>query len=93
MAHARPPVAKDFDLVLSTRKWQFILTAVEGLTASKAAGYAGMVCVAPSRESLNRLDTIVHETLHASLPGLSEAEVSRVAGDVAKVLWKAGYRR
>jgi hypothetical protein len=39
------------------------------------------------------LDTWVHECLHRSMSKASEALVTRVAGDVSTVLWKAGYRR
>ena len=88
MAHAPPPAAKDFAIVLSTGSWAFVLEPLQGVTLNGPA-----VVIPPSRESRDRLDTFIHETLHVSLPSMSEAEVERVAGDVSKVLWKAGYRR
>lgn len=53
----------------------------------------GVILIRKSRETRDRLDTFIHETLHSCNPALSEAEVSRVAGDISAVLWKAGYRR
>jgi len=39
-----------------------------------------------------RLDTIVHELLHALHPELDESVVEDSATAIAKVLWKLGYR-
>lgn len=39
-----------------------------------------------------RLDTLIHETLHAGYPDMSEDAINQVASDVARVLWKVGYR-
>lgn len=39
-----------------------------------------------------RLDTCIHEMLHAALPDKSEGWVNGIATDMAKVLWEAGYR-
>jgi hypothetical protein len=88
MAHARPPVAKDFVVALSSGKWEVIVQPIHGVMLRGQA-----IVITPSRESRDRLDTWIHETLHTALPKLSESEVRRVAGDVSQVLWKAGYRR
>jgi hypothetical protein len=39
------------------------------------------------------LDTIVHELLHACQPDLAEDTVEQTATDVARVLFRLGYRR
>lgn len=39
------------------------------------------------------LDTIIHECLHACQPDLAEETVEEVASDIARVLWRMGYRR
>jgi len=44
-------------------------------------------------ESLADLDTIVHEALHAACPYLDETTVDGVASDIAKLLWRTGWRR
>jgi hypothetical protein len=41
---------------------------------------------------LKRLDTLIHETVHAERPDLSEDEVLTLASNIAKVLWGEGYR-
>ena len=88
MAAAPRRVAKDFTVELSTGNWEFILDDPVGVTVHEA----GVVIIKHSRNNLDRLDTFIHETLHTSDPALSEEDVARIAGDVAKVLWKAGYR-
>lgn len=39
------------------------------------------------------LDTLIHEMLHAAHPKMIEKEVHDTARDIAKVLWKWGYRK
>lgn len=39
------------------------------------------------------LDTTVHELLHALFPDLSEESVTKAGTEIAKVLWKLGYRK
>jgi hypothetical protein len=39
-----------------------------------------------------RLDTIIHELLHALYWDLSEESIEEAATDVAAVLWRLGYR-
>lgn len=54
--------------------------------------YCPAIVVSPSANTLDRLDTFIHEALHAASPKLTEREVRRIAGDLAAVLWRAGYR-
>ena len=39
------------------------------------------------------LDTTIHELIHACQPDLAEETVEEVASDIARVLWRLGYRR
>ena len=39
-----------------------------------------------------RLDTEIHEALHACLPMLEETIIDPVATDIAAFLWRIGYR-
>lgn len=41
---------------------------------------------------LTKLDAEIHESLHACLPMLEEKIVNPIATDIAKFLWKLGYR-
>ena len=78
-----------FDIRLSTGPWSVWFGRFAGIACSGA----NCIVVCPGKENIDRLDTFVHETLHASCPKLSEQEVIRIAGDVAGVLWAAGYRK
>jgi hypothetical protein len=80
--------ARDFRIRLSTGTWDIIVSPLHGVTA-----YDKVIVIEPSRESRERLDTFVHETIHAAARSMPEAEVARIAKDIAAVLWKAGYRR
>jgi len=44
-------------------------------------------------EALKDLDTIVHESLHACLWDLDEEAVAESAADVARLLWRVGWRK
>ena len=39
------------------------------------------------------LDTVIHELLHACQPDLAEETVEETASDIARVLWRMGYRQ
>lgn len=39
-----------------------------------------------------RLDTILHEFTHGGFPNIDEATVDQFATDVARGLWRLGYR-
>ena len=39
------------------------------------------------------LDTLVHECLHAEFPKMSEKRVDAAASNIARLLWRLGYRR
>lgn len=44
-------------------------------------------------DPLDELDTFIHEALHATRPELDEDAVVTTATDIARLLWKIGYRR
>jgi hypothetical protein len=39
------------------------------------------------------LGTAIHEAIHASRPDMSESEVLALEADIARLLWRMGYRR
>ena len=39
------------------------------------------------------LDTAIHEGVHACYPDMDEPAVTEAATDIAKFLWRLGYRR
>jgi len=46
-----------------------------------------------SKEAKEGLWVLIHECLHAENWAKSEEEVDQVAGDIAKLLWRLGFRR
>lgn len=42
---------------------------------------------------VDRLDTILHESLHAALWPIDEEHITAAATDIAGLLWRLGYRR
>jgi len=45
------------------------------------------------RGAKNRMDTLIHEVLHALRPRWGEKKVCEIAKTLTVVLWKDGYRR
>jgi hypothetical protein len=84
----RETVVKDFCVKLSCGEVQVIIEKYVGLAVS------GATIIVPPNDvpSKEYFDTMVHETLHTSLPDMTESEVERVTQDIVEVLWKRGYR-
>jgi len=51
------------------------------------------VHVRPTSDKLDELDTFVHEAIHSVNPKISEEETEELAYIIARVLWKAKYRK
>lgn len=49
--------------------------------------------IAAGLKDQERLEAIAHEITHASNWSLDEAHVTQFARDLARVLWKLGYRQ
>jgi hypothetical protein len=50
------------------------------------------IVISPRLKGEHKADCIVHEILHAALPDLDEEAVNQTASDIARVLWRLGYR-
>jgi len=50
------------------------------------------VWINPDLFDERRLDVIIHESLHACWPEAGENVVDRTARDIARFLWRLGYR-
>ena len=48
--------------------------------------------IARNQTPLDKLDTVIHECLHAAIPDLAESAVEESATDIAKVLYRLGCR-
>lgn len=55
-------------------------------------GSSKEIVVSSQLSGCERLDTLIHEMLHAANWHLDEEFVTQCAGDIAKVLWRIGYR-
>ncbi len=51
------------------------------------------IAIDNSLEELQQLDTYIHEAFHASNWDIDEAAVEQTATDIAKFLWRLGYRK
>ena len=52
-----------------------------------------LVEIDPRQDSLEYMDTAIHETLHDLFPDMTEPCVGWAAGSISKALWKLNYRR
>jgi hypothetical protein len=81
---------RSFSLELSTGRWLVDYCNNDG---NYGVCYRQpTIWIRPDKCSEEHLDTCIHETLHATFPAMTEAEVHRAAGDVANVLWELGWR-
>jgi hypothetical protein len=64
---------------------------VEG-ACSPPDGRGKEIAIRGSLRSEHRLDALIHEMLHASCWDLAEETVERTATDMARALWRLGYR-
>jgi hypothetical protein len=67
------------------------------LGREKALGMAhqkeNIIEICTNQSSKERLDTVIHETLHLLNPNMSEKLVNSYANRIAKVLWKDNWRK
>ena len=44
-------------------------------------------------KGFDELETWIHESIHASYPSKKETEVRQAGYDIARLLWRLGYRK
>lgn len=64
---------------------------VDGLTEAPDSE-AKRIFIAEETKGERRLDTLIHEALHACFWDLAEESISTAARDIAHMLWRIGYR-
>lgn len=52
-----------------------------------------LIYVSPDLEPDAELETFVHESLHACFPRMTEKNVTQAGADIARLLWRLGYRK
>jgi uncharacterized DUF497 family protein len=67
------------------------------LGREKAAGLSwesdALVELDPRQSEKERLDTLVHESLHILFSGLSEMAIRGISPRITEAIWKDGWRR
>ncbi len=56
-------------------------------------GGKSLIEIDPRPGSKDYLDTLIHEALHTIYPDMSETEVHKTTGRLARLIWRQGYRR
>ena len=89
-------MAEDHHVTIDGKRWLLRFTRLKGL----AAGWTYFdnakrprILIDEKLKGGTRLETIVHELLHASLgPTISEESVTEAARVIRRTLWTLGYR-
>jgi len=63
-----------------------------GVCDAPTAGRNKTIVIRPNLSDRDKLDTAVHEALHACYWDMDEEAVNEGASDIAKFLWRLGYR-
>ena len=71
------------------KKWRIRVAELFGITDTSLREISLALKLSPKR----RLNTLIHEMLHALNPKAKEKTVKYAADKIAKVLWKDGWRR
>jgi hypothetical protein len=78
------------------KRWKFVREYIKGAlgTCDSRETKGKKIRVRPSLRGQTELDTIIHELLHASAwDVLDESFVDQTATDIARALYKIGYRK
>lgn len=92
-------MADDHHFTIAKLKWLWRYTRLRG----QAAGWAYLphpskpratrkILIDSRLTGRSRLETEVHEALHACFPQVSEETITEAGADIARILWSLGYR-
>ena len=86
----------DYHFTIAGEKWLLRFTKLrgraEGWTYFSPPGQPRKLLVDSRLTRRPKLETVIHEVLHALNPTASEEHVTLSARDLARVLWALGYR-
>lgn len=77
---------------IKNRKWTIRETYLES-DFGQCNWTKRRIDILPGQHPTERLDTLIHEVIHAVDAKLSERKVVALANALTTVLWKDGYRR
>lgn len=75
------------------RIWTIREAVLDNGNAGESCETDRIIEIDPRQSPKNRLDTLIHELLHAVKPAMPEKEVIKVAAAIRDGLWKDGWRR
>ena len=77
------------------KRWliRFVEKADEWGSCEEPTGVDKTMFLSPKLKRLDALDTTIHESLHACFWDIDEEVVEKAASDIARFLWRLGYRR
>jgi hypothetical protein len=89
----------DHHFTIAGLRWLWRYTRLRG----QAAGWAYLpdlknpqlerkILIDSRLKNRARLETEIHEALHASFPQMSEETITQAGADLARILWALGYR-
>ena len=81
----------------STGKFNIYIEEIQGLCCyPDTDDRERSITISPKLRGRERLDVIIHESLHAEYPSLGKMDeeewVDTVATNISKLLWRMGYR-
>jgi len=93
------PMPSDHHFTVNGLRWLWRYTRLRG----QAAGWAYLpdvknpllerkILIDSRLKNRSRLETEIHEALHASFPQMSEETITQAGADIARILWALGYR-
>ena len=74
---------------INNKRWTIQDSAIYGLCSPAQR----LIDIAWDLRKRKRLEIVIHELIHAISPGRSEAKVGVEAKELARALWRYGYRR
>jgi len=72
------------------KKFELIFSKLDGLCGKKDKNW---LVVQRDLNTLIGLETVIHESIHACDWSLTEQDVTRMAHDIARLVWRLDYRR
>lgn len=80
------------EIIVNGARWVIRFARLRGTAVGWCYYTKRKILVSKKLTGVDRLDTIIHELLHAHHPQLSEESVTETATGIAEVLWELGYR-
>lgn len=82
---------RDHHFLIGSVRFLWRYTKLRG-SASGWTYHGEKILIDERLKGRQRLETEIHEWLHAANPTLSEEAVTNQAKDLSRILWKLGYR-